>query len=891
MPQAQLSQRIDDISAEFMLMDPDCATDMDTMVQHVTALKKAAHRLPSLTDACATALSLLKEMMGQPPEVQSRYMDALGDLLTHMQILLRDTRSGETANQGEVTDTIPPAVEGRPPSLNENTGINHPDKLPEYLDNEVFAQFLSLQPEILQKMESLILDLEQTISDEKIKELKRYAHTAKGEAGFMNLKSVERLLHKTEDLLELPYSPDITDTLLSVVDWLKRAYQVYAGKPGVEPPVEPILSSLETCMSDRKESDIIIADSDQDIEAVTREWENALTVQNTPLPLDTTWQNKLADLISHRFEALDSHLLTLSTDPEDDRIIHHIFCIMWEIQALADFFNQTAMALVARETAWFIAAFLRLSDLPLSARLNLVFEAVDTLKTMAVDWTPDRERQASAPPSTNPAGLLCQIRAALRGESPPLPAPMSVKTGQKIGDILVDSGLTNQHIVDSYKTEQASGKSNEKLGEMLVRDGKVRAKDVSMALQSQRSTREESVSVVREPISVDADRLDRIVNSIGELVIVESMVFQSPEIRNTNSKELARHIVTLDKITRELQETGLSLRMVPVRSLFQKMSRVARDVSKKAGKRIQFLTSGEDTELDKTIVDKLNDPLMHMVRNAIDHGIEDNVQKRMEKGKTDMGTITLRAFHKGSNIVIEVADDGKGIDPNHVLKKAQSLNLVTDAHLLSERDMYQFIFEPGFSTAQTVTDLSGRGVGMNVVKESIDALRGTIDIQSHVDQGSVFSINIPLTLAIIDGMIVRIDHTRFIIPTLSIVMSATITKKDKHEVMDRGEMAKIQNELIPIIRLNELFENNNGPSGGEATEFAVIVENGDKKAAVIVDELIGKQQIVIKSLGEFMGHLSGISGGAILQDGVVGLIIDVAGLLKMIDHRQQPDSK
>ena len=883
MPHAQLSQLIDNVSAEFMLMDPDCDTDMDTMVQHVMALKESTHchHIPSLTDACDTAFTLLNEMIGKSAEIQSQCMETLGELITQMQVLLRDAGSGEILRHAEVTEIKPPALDDGPPSPDRATGIKHPDKLPEHLDNEVFAQFLSLQPDVLQKMEGLILDLEQTISDEKIKELKRYAHTAKGESGFLNLKNVETLLHKMEDLLELPYAPDMTDTFLSVVDWLKRTYQVYSGKPGLEPPVEPILASLETCMSDQGKSDLPVAESERHIQEVTKEWEDALAEQRRPPSLDPKWQNKLKTVLSCQFEELDSLLLTLSTDPDDDRIIQHIFQMMSGIHSLADFFDQKAMALIAKETACFIAAFLRLTSIPLPARLNLVCDAIDALKTMTLNGANGNADIRS----TDPAGCLYQIRAALQGESPPPPAPMPVKTGQKLGDILIDSGLTDQHIVDRYNAEQASGNTDEKLGEMLVHDGKVRAKDVARALQSQRSFKEEPVSMVKEPISVDADRLDRIVNTIGELVIVESMVFQSPEIRNTSSKELARHITTLDKITRELQETGLSLRMVPVRSLFQKMSRVARDVSKKAGKRIQFIASGEDTELDKTIVDKLNDPLMHMVRNAIDHGIEDHVQKRIEKGKTDIGTITLRAFHKGSNIVIQVADDGKGIDPNQVLEKARSLNLVIDEHQLTERDMYQFIFEPGFSTAKTVTDLSGRGVGMNVVKESIDSLRGTIDIQSTIDQGSVFSINIPLTLAIIDGMIVRMDDTRFIIPTLSIVMSATITQTDKHQVMNRGEMAKIQNELIPVIRLNELFNKNDPSSGAKASEFAVIVENGDKKAAIIVDELIGKQQIVIKSLGEFMGHLSGISGGAILQDGCVGLIIDVSGLLKMIDHR------
>jgi two-component system chemotaxis sensor kinase CheA len=313
--------------------------------------------------------------------------------------------------------------------------------------------------------------------------------------------------------------------------------------------------------------------------------------------------------------------------------------------------------------------------------------------------------------------------------------------------------------------------------------------------------------------------------------------------------------------------------MVPIRSTFQKVARLVRDISKKSGKTITLTMQGEETELDKTIVDKIGEPLLHIIRNAMDHGIEKDPAQRLAQGKPAEGFIRIRAFHKSGNIQIEIEDDGRGISRDRILKKARALDLLTDEPL-SDRDILNLIFEPGFSTAETVSDLSGRGVGMSVVKTTIESLRGQVDVRSEEGKGSTFAIRIPLTLAIIDGMIVRVGTNRFILPTLSIVTSTRMPSGDINTVSGTGRMVNIQNRLIPFFELNDLL-GMPPVERCEASRLMVVVEGSSRRIALGVDELLGKQQIVIKSLGESMANVPGISGAAIMPDGRVGLIVDI----------------
>jgi two-component system, chemotaxis family, sensor kinase CheA len=320
----------------------------------------------------------------------------------------------------------------------------------------------------------------------------------------------------------------------------------------------------------------------------------------------------------------------------------------------------------------------------------------------------------------------------------------------------------------------------------------------------------------------------------------------------------------------------MSMRMVTVARLFQKMARLVRDLSRKSGKLIEFETVGEETELDRNIVEELADPLMHMVRNAVDHGIE-TAEERLKTGKEAAARVRLKASHQSGQILIEVSDDGRGLDTERILRKAKDKGLLPEDAQPPESEIFNLIFQPGFSTAKSVTDVSGRGVGMDVVRKHIQKLRGRVEIQSMQGQGTKFLIKLPLTLAIIDGLVVGVGGERYIVPIYAVREMLRPVEEQITTVESRGEAVMVREHLLPLVRLHSLFGVT--PRSTEPWESLLIVaEAEDKLFCVMVDELIGKQEVVIKSLGETFGNVPGIAGGAILGDGRVGLILDVTGL-------------
>jgi two-component system chemotaxis sensor kinase CheA len=484
--------------------------------------------------------------------------------------------------------------------------------------------------------------------------------------------------------------------------------------------------------------------------------------------------------------------------------------------------------------------------------------------------------------------LLTRVRDAIEGRESLAHNSILSSEGNSsklLGEILVLSGVVSPEKMRDTLAIQQKEENPEKLGVLLVKEGVATAKSVTHALRSQKPVETEfastnrSVVAVKETVKVEAERLDRLLDAIGELVIAESMIVQSHELKGKISPLMATRLAHLDKITRSLQQMGTSLRMVPIRPIFQKMTRLVRDLGKKHQKDIEFLTNGDETELDKTVVEKIGDPLVHMVRNAIDHGIESNSALRIAAGKPAMATITLSAFQKGGNICIKLEDDGRGLNREAIMTKACESGLIKPDAVLEDREVWQLIFEPGFSTAKEVTETSGRGVGMDVVKRNVQELRGRIDIQSQPGVGTSFSIWLPLTLAIIDGMIVRLGKERFIFPTLSILRIIPLLRQEIHTVVDKGEMVKIQDEMVPLLRLNHIYP---GFDSSGWSRLAVIVESDGRKIGIPVDELMGQQQIVIKSIGESFKNIAGLTGGAILSDGMVGMILDVDGLMKYL---------
>jgi two-component system chemotaxis sensor kinase CheA len=377
-------------------------------------------------------------------------------------------------------------------------------------------------------------------------------------------------------------------------------------------------------------------------------------------------------------------------------------------------------------------------------------------------------------------------------------------------------------------------------------------------------------------IKVDTGKLDNLIDMVGELVIAQSILAEDPALARSTDERLGRRLAQLKRITSDLQRSAMSMRMVPIRQVFQKMSRLVRDLSKQSGKNIELVLQGEDTELDRKVVEDINDPLMHMVRNSVDHGIE-SPERRAAAGKPAQATLRLSASHEGGNVVIEIADDGAGLDTDRILAKAVANGLVAAGVQPAPDTIHQMIFQPGFSTAEKVTEISGRGVGMDVVRRNIDALRGRIDIHTARGQGTTFSIRLPLTLAIVDGILVQVGHERFVIPAFAVRESLRPKPEQIHSVYGQACMVQVRDRLIPSLHLGDLF----GIAGSQhdvTNATVVVLEDNGRPTALIVDELIGKQEVVIKSLGRAFEGVRGVAGGAILGDGRVGLILDAGGL-------------
>lgn len=751
--------------------------------------------------------------------------------------------------------------------------------LPAAVDEKIFYDFLARQGGVLEELEASIMGLEKEPDGEDFALIKRILHTIKGEAGLLGLDDVGTLCHKTEDCLSEGNPAQMIDALLAVKDWLDRAFSYY-GAQGDAP------ESFKTVLEQFEAAGDAAPTAEQPATAAT---EATPAADLAPIAIEGD-PSLISEFVTESMEHLDSadvSLLTLETEPTDEDALNAVFRAFHTIKGVSGFLALEDIRSLAHEAENLLDKSRR-GELPfVGGVIDVTFDSVDMLKRLigyvgeALQGNGMLQREEDLP------ALKVRIQQALKGElvDAPSEAPPEIVVDSsddipeppKLGELLVKSGSTTEDIVtDALRIQRESGGSK-KLGEVLVRDEHIPARDVAKALRTQKTPQQVKI---RETVKVDADRLDMLIDMIGELVISETMVSQSKEVKEIDSPILARHIGQLSKITRELQEMGMSLRMVPLRATFQKMARMVRDLSKKTNKQVDFVMAGEDTELDKTVVDKIGDPLVHMVRNAVDHGLEMTPDDRTKNGKGAVGRVELRAFHKGGSIFIEIEDDGRGIDKDRILAKGIERGLVREGETLSDREIYNLIFAPGFSTAQQITDVSGRGVGMDVVRKNIDMLRGQVEIQSELGKGSVFSIRLPLTLAIIDGMVIRIGEERYIIPTLSIVRSVRPQASELSSVLGSGEMFNLQGELLPVYRLSHLFNVDN-QSTDLTNAIIVVVEDDGKRVGVVVEELLGQQQIVIKSLGSSFEGLQGISGGAIMPDGSVGLIVDIAGLVRL----------
>lgn len=679
----------------------------------------------------------------------------------------------------------------------------------------------------VEKMQTILEQIDKNIAEiDGPAQLLKQARGTTSEVSELLQKILQKEAEDTNESIE-----SILKTVTELQDCIEQITEDQT-TDNLEPVQEPACeideapSTEDTCIDEAPSTEAVCIDED-----------------DAPLVLDF-----ITEACEH-IESSEAGLLELEAKPDDNEVINQIFRAFHTIKGMAGFLNLTEIGSLAH-SAENLLDLARNGKLALTGKnTNVIFESIDLLKKMIATLKEAVENGIPLHQEQSLSDLLAKLEASAEGRDVEiaLDTPEAKEEDEKLDNIL-----------EIKKDEPKAGYT---------------------APQNNVSRKAHASD---EKIKVSTTRLDNLINMTGELVIAQLMVSEQASEKITTDHELNRKITHQGKIIRDLQELSMSMRMVPIAAVFHKMARLARDLSQKADKAINFVTSGEETELDRNIVDKIADPLVHMIRNSADHGVE-SPEERTKAGKDPTGRIELRAFHQAGNIVIEIEDDGKGLDKERILKKAIDNGIVEHGQDLSDEEIFKLIFHAGLSTAQKITSVSGRGVGMDVVKKNIEALRGKIDISSTPGKGSTFTIRLPLTLAIIDGQVVKIGNDRYIVPINSIIRTLRPEAKQISSVQNRGEMVMERGELLPLVRLYKLFGAT--PITEDPTEsLLVIIEEDNKKCCLLVDELLGQQQVVIKSLGDSLAGAKGVSGGAIMGDGKISLILDAPGLMELAQN-------
>jgi two-component system chemotaxis sensor kinase CheA len=737
------------------------------------------------------------------------------------------------------------------------------------IDHELLEAWISGCADILDELESLTIGLESEFNVESLDEVRRGIHTLKGECGVLSLSVAQKICHEAETLIDetTTHSHEFpANEILAVIDWLKGYIQLLETNPSAQAPNYDAVTAMltktvvaeedSTAGNTNNKTNQQVQSEPADAEVTTHTSEQGASEESdtdngcdpeaiVEFPDDIERDETLAEFLGEAREHIsgaEEALLSLESDFTDDELINTVFRSFHTIKGVAGFMHLSPIV-EAAHNAEFLLDEARKTTITLdSSYLDLILESCDIMSKLLNVLDGDE-----SPKLVLFNHHIKQLQHASRGE--PFETSRGKKQAVPADAITTETKPANRETSDTQSKAAASKAGNKKkVGEVNVK--------------------------------VNSGRLDNLVTMVGELVIAQQMVIQDPSVQTIDEQRFQRNLSQAGKIIRDLQEVAMSLRMVTLKGLFQKMARLVRDVATKADKNVLFVMEGEDTELDRTVVEEIGDPLVHMIRNSCDHGIE-SAEDRIKAGKSPAGTLTLRAYHQGGSIMIEIEDDGKGLDRNKILQKAIEKGIYTPDRELDEipdSEVFNLIMLPGFSTADKVTDISGRGVGMDVVRRNIEALRGKLEIQSVAGEGTTFRMSLPLTMAIIDGMIVRVGSQRYVIPTLSIEQSFRPTSDEISTVAGKGEMVIVRDSLLPIFRLNKIFNLNEGTDCIE-DGLLLVLESNDTRCCLLIDEIIGQQQVVIKRLGQGVASLRGTSGGAILGDGRVALIIDVAGML------------
>lgn len=718
------------------------------------------------------------------------------------------------------------------------------------IPDEYLQTFVIESKELLEQMEEALIKVEQMPDDpEIINAIFRAAHTIKGSAGMFGIDHIVIFTHAAESVLDKVRSGDIAissvlvASLIEAHDYLKVLVEHVA--EGISPSSEideygkRLISQLETYLNKNKETT------------------STPVTSTVPSEKATPMEQAQTDVVGTDYWHLS---LRFGLDVFRNGMDPFSF-----VRCLAS--HGTIMQLVT-----IIDAIPAAEDMdPESCYLGFEISLQSNEDKRTIENVFNFVRDDCLIRILPPHSKISEYQNLIQ-ELP--------EQEMRLGEILVNCGTLTPEELESvlHFQSQSDEALQQPIGEVLVEQKMVSPPVIEAALKKQEQVKENKKAEANL-IRVDAEKLDGLINLVGELIIAGAGT--NLIARRANMPDLIESTATLSRLVEEVRDSALALRMVQISGTFNRFQRVVRDVSKELGKDIELIINGAETELDKTVVEKIGDPLTHLVRNSMDHGIE-SAEVRLARGKPVKGSLKLNAYHDAGSVVIEVSDDGGGLNKERILNKAIERGLVTEDANLTDKEIYNLIFEAGFSTAETVSNLSGRGVGMDVVRRNIQALRGTVDIESQEGLGSTIRIRLPLTLAIIDGFMVGVGNTVFVIP-LDMVVECIELSAWTHEESE-GQCLNLRGEVLPYQRLRDYLETQ-GEQGQR--ENVVVVRYGDHKAGLVVDKLLGEFQTVIKPLGKLFQGEKGIGGFTILGNGEVALIVDVPSLMKQIEHEKQ----
>ena len=791
---------------------------------------------------------------------------------------------------------------------------------------ELLSAWVSSCTSALGELESAVVSIDAGEEDSgQLAEARRIIHTIKGEAGILSFDSAQAVCHDCETLIDL--AKERTDSFpteqaLALIDWLRACIEALSENPAATlPPHAELHAAIKKAIADLESgAETTEVSGSPDTQAAsapspetTSEDTFSEQVDPEPVAAQETGGGQ-ATVVSQESDAEDSALVEFPAEAIIDDTVPEFVCEAREHIANAeqslldlesDLGNVELINTVFRafHTIKGVAGFMHLSPI---VRLTHVAETLlDKARSQTLALTPghldlflrscDVLGQligallgTPTPKRTIYDALVTELDHACETGLPPAAEMTPASTATAVEAPAADNTTLSEQVPEEpspspQQTQQPS--SNVPQAESPETDSNPPVSIPATTEPKPAAVKSKPVAKptirVEQTVKVNTTRMDALVDMVGELVIGYQMVYQDETIQDIKAQHTKRTLTHVSKIIRDLQEVAMSLRLVTLRPTFQKMARLVRDVSSKANKNIKLHVEGEDVELDRTVVEEIADPLVHMIRNACDHGIEPEDERRAA-GKTPEGNLSLRAYHEGGSIVVEIADDGRGLVREKILAKAASNGILPsdrEPAEMSDREVFNLVFAPGFSTAEKVTDISGRGVGMDVVRRNIEALRGKVDISSIPGKGSTFKMLLPLTMAIIDGMIVRVGSHRYVVPTLSIEQSFRPEPGKIHTVIGKGETVEVRGSLLPVYRAKKIFGLDEGVD--DPTEgLLVVLESHNTRFCLLVDEIVGQQQVVIKSLGHGINAARGVSGGAILGDGRVALILDVTGIVQ-----------